>query len=429
MFLLSTTLPFRPPAIPLLLLLFGFAAVLALVIVACGGESTVVQTEPPPTPEAAGAGTATPTATRPPDTLIPAATATRAPTATATSTPPPTPTPWASPTPTPRPTARPDGALVSLPEDEAPHETPIEWWYFNGFVWDEAGSEYSFHFVTFQSPTLAVGTPHLLHATLGDHGAGTHGAEERGTLASLEADAVSVDVDAEGWVMRGDGEGYDLRFEVAGKALELRADSRREVVLHDSTGLVDLGEAGETYYYSRTRMEYEGWVEDAEGRRRVTGSGWMDHQWGDISRVDVGWDWVNLQLDDGTDLMVAVVWRPPDQRREAAYTTFVAADGAAIHVPGDGVELEATGAWLSPETGIEYPMGWRLEIAPLEVELELEPVLEHAEFAAGVILPVVYWEGAVTASGQRGGAPVEGRGFVELVGYDPDQATADIPAP
>ena len=76
---------------------------------------------------------------------------------------------------------------MSLPEDEAPHETPIEWWYFNGFVWDEEGDEYSFHFVTFQSPTLAVGTPHLLHATLGDHGAGTHHAEERGTLAWLEA--------------------------------------------------------------------------------------------------------------------------------------------------------------------------------------------------------------------------------------------------
>ena len=323
----------------------------------------------------------------------------------------------------------PDGPLVSLPGDEAPHETPIEWWYFNGFVTDSAGNEYSFHFVTFQSPTLVVGTPHLLHATLGDHGAGTHDSEERGTLAVLGPDAASVDVDAEGWVMRGDGEGYELRFDTAGKALDLWADSRREAVLHDSTGLVDLGEAGETFYYSRTRMDYDGSMEDGRGRRAITGSGWMDHQWGDISRVDVGWDWVNLQLDDGSDLMVAVVWRPPDQEREAAYATFVSPDGEAIHVPSEGLVLEATGTWVSPETGIEYPMGWRLEIAPLDMALVLEPVLEQAEFAAGFILPVVYWEGAVTASGQRGGVAVEGRGFVELVGYDPDQATADIPAP
>ena len=114
----------------------------------------------------------------------------------------------------------------------------------------------------------------------------------------------------------------------------------------------------------------------------------------------------------------------------AAYATFVDQNGPVTHVPSEGVELEATGAWASPETpGSSTRWAGGLEIAPLDVELAVEPVLERAEFAVGVILPVVYWEGAVTASGQRGGAPVEGRGFVELVGYDPDQATADIPTP
>ena len=318
---------------------------------------------------------------------------------------------------------------MSLPEDEAPHETPVEWWYFNGFLWDEAGNEYSFHFVTFQSPTLAVGTPHLLHATLGDHGRGTHGVEERGRLATLDPSAPSVDIEADGWVMRGDGEGYELRFTLDGTSLELEAVSQREVVLHDSKGLVNLGDAGDTFYYSRTRMEYVGWIETAEGRRPASGSGWMDHQWGDISRVDVGWDWVNLQLDDGTDLMAVEVWKPDSRERMAAYATFVAQDGTATHIPGDGVTIEALDTWVSPETGIEYPMGWKVVVEPLGVELRLSAVQEHAEFADGTFLPVVYWEGAVTASGQRDGVPTAGRGFVELVGYDPGQETAGIPRP
>ncbi len=332
--------------------------------------------------------------------------------------------------------------LVFLPEDEAPHETPIEWWYFNGFLWDEAGNEYSFHFVTFQSPTLPIGTPHLLHATLGDHGGRAHASGERGTLATLDPEAPSVEVDVEGWVMRGDDNSYVLGFDVEGTALQLEATWERKEVLHDSTGLVDLGEAGETYYYSRTRMEYDGWLEDGGGRHAVTGTGWMDHQWGDISRVDVGWDWVNLQMEDGSDLMVAVVWRPVDGEsrpegaptpvegeRVAAYATYVVPDGAVSHITGEGVSLEPTGTWVSPETETRYPMGWEMEIAPLELELTLTPVLEHAEFAAGVILPVVYWEGAVTAEGSQGGNEVTGRGFVELVGYDPGQATAVIPTP
>ncbi len=332
--------------------------------------------------------------------------------------------------------------LISLPEDEAPHETPIEWWYFNGFLWDSGGNEYSFHFVTFQSPTIAAGTPHLMHATLGDHARRLHFAGERPTIATLDRDAPSVDIDANGWVMRGDGEGYDLRFDLEGYSVELSAVSTRDVVLHDSTGLVDMGEAGETYYYSRTRMELDGWLGDSSGRRAVSGSGWMDHQWGDIARVDVGWDWVNLHLDNGSDLMVAVVWRPVEPpapcasvpcpvagERVAAYATFVDPDGSVTHMPGDGVELAATGAWTSLETSIHYPSGWRLRIEPLEMDLALEPVLPDAEFDAGVILPVVYWEGAVTASGQTGGTATKGRGFAELVGYDPGQSTADIPAP
>ena len=353
-----------------------------------------------------------------------------------------TPQPAATTEPTPPTAPRPVGPLVSLPEDEAPHETPIEWWYFNGFLWDDLGNEYSFHYVAFQSPTLALATPHLLHATLGDHSEGRHFAAERPAFIILDPDAPSVDIDADGWIMRGNGQEYELRFALEEYLIELIAVSTRDAVLHDSTGLVDLGEAGETYYYSRTRMELDGWFEDAAGRRAVSGSGWMDHQWGDIYRVDVGWDWVNLQLNDGSDLMVAVVWRPSGAQdncaddpcplageRVAAYATYVHPTGEVTHVPGQGVELTATGAWSSLETFIPYPSGWQLRIEPLDIDLILAPVLANAEFDAGSILPVAYWEGAVVASGRKDLRSISGQGFVELVGYDPGQATADIPTP
>ena len=49
----------------------------------------------------------------------------------------------------------------------------------------------------------------------------------------------------------------------------------------------------------------------------------------------------------------------------------------------------------------------------------LTPSIEEAEFALSAFIPMVYWEGAVVAKGTRNGAPVAGRGFVEMVGYDP----------
>ena len=352
----------------------------------------------------------------------------------------PTPTPTALPTPIPRPTATPPPTqtptpepLVFLPSDEASHDAPIEWWYFNGMLRDDAGGEYGYHFVTFQTEGAPGVVPHLLQATLGDHGGGVHYAAERGALLPEQHEARSVDAETGGWLMRAGPKGYDMRFhfdEGEGPvALELRAVPRRDPVLHGGTGLVHMGaEAGSTYYYSRTRLHVTGWIEDVEGRRPVTGPGWMDHQWGEIASGHIGWDWASVQFDDGADLMVAVVWHPDGRRRLSGHGTYLEPDGTVKYLEGDDVSINGQGSWTSPETGVEYPMGWQVEVGSLELGLELTPYLQQAESASG-ILGVSYWEGAVSVEGQRNGEPVSGWGFVELVGYDPRQLEVTPSAP
>ena len=338
-----------------------------------------------------------------------------------------TPVPTLTPVPSPVESSPPSstGAVV-FPEDEGSHDTPIEWWYFNGMLRDEYGGEYSYHFVTFQSEWTGDGTPHLIQATLGDHRSGAHYHAE--TVALALPEATGVDIESGGWVMRGGPEGYDMHFQFSGPngpvGLELSAVSQREPVLHGGSGLVEMGpEAGSTYYYSRTRLAVSGWIEDTGGRREVSGPGWMDHQWGDVTRRDIGWDWSSIQLDDGSDLMVAVIWHPEGHRRLAGHGTYLEPDGDVTHYDEDDISITPLGAWVSPETGIEYPSGWRIEVAPLGLELELTPFVEQAEFTSGFIR-VSYWEGAVSVAGQRGGQSVTGWGFVELVGYDPKQLEA-----
>ena len=357
------------------------------------------------------------------------------PTPTATATPSPTPTPTSTPAPTPTPTAVPTPApLVFLPADEAPHDAPIEWWYFNGMLRDDAGGEYSYHFVTFQSEGPPGVTPHLLQASLGDHGRGIHYTAEEGLLEPERAEARGVDVETGTWLMTGDGEGYDLRFgfKEAEEAvdLELRAVPRRGPVLHGGTGLVHMGpEAGSTYYYSRTRLEVTGWIEDERGRRRVQGPGWMDHQWGEIASTRVGWDWASIQLEDGSDLMVAEVWHPGERRRLAStHGTYIEPGGEVTYLHDGNFVITPDLFWNSPETGVAYPVGWRLEVDHQGTELILLPYLSQAEFTSDV-LGVSYWEGAVEVTGKRAGEPVTGWGFVELVGYDPRQLEVTPPAP
>ena len=343
----------------------------------------------------------------------------------------PTPTPTTTPTPIPPPTPTPE-PLVFLPADEAPHDAPIEWWYFNGLLRDDAGGEYSYHFVTFQSKGHPGVTPHLLQASLGDHVRGIHHTAETGILEPERPEARGVDVDTSGWLMTGGGEGYDLRFGFTGAegntSLELRALPQRQPILHGRTGLVHMGpEAGSTYYYSHTRLDVTGWIEDGEGRRQVSGPAWMDHQWGEIASGRVGWDWASIQLDDGSDLMVAVVWHPEGRRRVSAHGTYVFADGEGFsYFEGDAVSITAQSSWTSPDTGVEYPVGWRVEAGPLE--MELTPFLEQSEFSSD-ILGVSYWEGAVSVAGDVGDRPVSGWGFVELAGYDPRRLEVATPTP
>ena len=347
-------------------------------------------------------------------------------------------TPTARPAPTPVPTPRATLAptpepLVFLPADEAPHDTPIEWWYFNGMLQDDAGGEYSYHYVTFQTEGPPGVTPHLLQATLGDHGQGVHYAAERGALLPEQPDARGVDAETGGWLMRAGPKGYDIRFhfgeDEGAVSLELRAVPQRDPVLHGGAGLVHMGsEAGSTYYYSRPRLHVTGWIEDADGRRPVRGPGWMDHQWGEVANTRIGWDWASIQFDDGADLMVAVVFHPNGLRPAAAHGTYLDPSGEVTYIHPDGLSITPQGSWTSPETGVVYPMGWRVEVDSPAMNLELTPYLEQAEFDSN-ILGVSYWEGAVSVEGQRGGSPATGWGFVELVGYDPRQLEVTPPIP
>jgi predicted secreted hydrolase len=318
--------------------------------------------------------------------------------------------------------------LVNFPADEGPHDSAIEWWYFNGLLTDDRGRGYSYHYVTFEGEAAGTAVPHLLQASLGDHTAVEHLTGEQALLDKLDRNATGVDVSVNGWTMRGDGDSYSLRFTLGEYTLVLEAVSTRPPVLHQGTGLVGLGPAGDTFYYTRPRLDVTGSITIGGEQRPVTGTTWMDHQWGDVVGRRVGWDWVSLQLDDGSDLMAMMVWDPLDRAPFGRHGTLVSPDGSVLTLEDDDVSISSSDTWTSPVTGIEYPSGWTVVVHSLDLSLELEPVLLDSEFSGSRFNPAAYWEGEVRVKGTLQGRSVGGRGFVELVGYDPSQLEP-TPAP
>ena len=147
----------------------------------------------------------------------------------------------------------------------------------------------------------------------------------------------------------------------------------------------------------------------------------------------MGWDWAGIQLDDGSELMVSVVWNTADGTPVITYGTYVPASptgiastrdatasgaAASIHLTGDQIQWASTGAWTSPVTGVKYPQGWNVAVDSLGLSLQLAPSSRNAEFTQTDYVPVTYWEGAVDITGYASGEEVGGKGFVELVGYD-----------
>ena len=350
-------------------------------------------------------------------------------TATLATSPSPLPTPTAFPatsTHTPAPVQE---QMVRLPDDEGPHFTDLEWWYFNGHLAAEDGQEFSYHFVTFQSVLPSGLTTRLAQLSWADHLNGLHLIEENAELPVPEESLGEFDVPVADWEMSGNGENYGLSFGIGDYSVDLKAVSRKPAVLHNSTGLVDLGIAGKTYYYSRTRLETSGTVTIAGVAHPVTGTSWMDHQWGDFTTMGIGWDWLSLNLDDGSDLTISVVWEQDGREPIDSYGTYVPAGSPPVHLPGSEISLQPTGTWTSADTGGVYPMNWELRVDSLGLDLALTPTIEEAEFALSAFVPIIYWEGSISAMGTKDGGPVAGRGFVEMVGYAPTpEIQATLPA-
>ena len=312
--------------------------------------------------------------------------------------------------------------LINLPADEGAHQAGIEWWYFNGHLTDDLDRDYSFHFVAFQIGTNQTTgdisqAGQMLQLSWGDHAKQVFLTGEKVSLGTPEATPGSFAVDLSGWRISGDGKEYALAFDTGGYSVTLDAVSLKPAAIHQKTGFVNLGPAGETFYYSRPRLELSGTLTIDGVPRPVAGIGWMDHQWGNFVSRQVGWDWMSLQMDDGSELMAVLVWDPEGHQPFTSYGTFIAKDGTVRHLLEGEVVLTPTGTWTSPSTSIVYPMGWELRVEPLSLELALNPAQQNAEYPRSRYGPPGYWEGAVSLAGVLDGSPVTGRGFVELVGY------------
>jgi predicted secreted hydrolase len=322
----------------------------------------------------------------------------------------------------------------SFPADHGPHpEFRTEWWYYTGNLATAEGRRFGFQLTFFRS-ALAPEMPArgsawatrqawLAHFTVSDvQGEKFHSFERwsRGAVGLAGIQAAPFRVWVQDWSAAADGGPvFPMRLQ-AGQgdtAIDLLLDPGKPPVLQGERGLSrKSSEPGNaSYYYSLTRMPARGMVRLGPESFTVTGAAWMDREWStsSLGTGQVGWDWFALQLSDGTDLMLYQLRHADGRPDPASSGSFVEPDGTSRTLAFRSFSLEASGTWQSPRSGARYPARWRVRVPSEELDLTVTPLLADQELDVSFR----YWEGAVAIQGTRRGAPVSGRGYVELTGY------------
>lgn len=332
------------------------------------------------------------------------------------------------------------GWQYEFPRDHGVHRAfKTEWWYFTGNVRDvKSGRAFGFELTFFRQGIRPPGPPRpgasrfavddfkFAHFAISDlEGKKFHfeskisrGAfGEAGFGDSAQAGEALAWIDD--WRLTPQADGT-WRIEARTKTLELDLTLRstKPPVIHgtDGVSVKSAGTGNASHYYSFTRLETRGRL-SVEGRAaEVAGTSWFDHEWAS-SQLDagqIGWDWISLQFEDGSELMLYALRRRDGSIDPASSGTLVAADGTPRHLPRTALQLRPGRTWKSRVTGGNYPLEWEVEIPGETLSLRLRPRFDGQEMALGVIN---YWEGAVEAAGTRAGRAVRAVGYLELTGY------------
>lgn len=326
---------------------------------------------------------------------------------------------------------------VRFPQDEAPHHDLTEWWYYTGhFHGTDAQGQahtYGFELTFFQTLRGQFPPYYAAHYAISDITRGQFHFDERAQLGTLSqippaGSTNGFDVVIGDWRTTGLNGHDHLLATMNGYAFDLTLTGVKPAVLHGGSGLITYGQAGFSYYYSRPRMAVAGTIQDHGSAIAVSGTAWMDHQWGNfVSLAGAGWDWYSIQLDDNTEYMLYVI-RDAQKRPLATVGTYVAPDGTASEIPSTAIASQATGAWTSPVTHGSYPSGWVVTISTHGLRLTLTPQLLDQELVTAHSTGVAYWEGAVRIDGSQAGHAITGQGYVELTGYAQVPANSQGPA-
>lgn len=328
------------------------------------------------------------------------------------------------------------GYRFEFPRDYFDHpDFQTEWWYYTGNLKSANGHRFGFELTFFRqavsrdpahAATWDVRDIYLTHLALSDLDGQKFYHSERINRAGPGLAGVSASTARiwnGNWQIQWQGSDQNLQAIEKQFQLHLALHPEKPPVLHGENGVSQKSEgAGHaSYYFSLTRLTAMGQLELNGETFGVSGLAWMDHEFftHQLEQDQVGWDWLSLQLQDKTELMLFRLRRENGSLDPLSAGTYIDEQGKSTHLRSVDFNLQPLDElWTSPTTHASYPIAWKILIPKLNIELEARTPLPSQELTGKTKIVPSYWEGAITLEGRRGKVLLKGVGYLEMTGYD-----------
>ena len=328
------------------------------------------------------------------------------------------------------------GYRYEFPRDHFNHpDFQTEWWYYTGNLKSAEGHRFGFELTFFRQAVSRdpkkvtaweVKDLYLAHLALSDLDGGKFYHAERTNRSGPGIAAVNESLGRiwnGNWQIQWRGNDQQLNAVDDRFQLHLTLHPEKAPVIHGENGVSQKAEGPgrASHYVSLTRLATSGVIDLGNKKFEVGGTSWMDHEFftHQLESSQTGWDWLSLQLEDHTELMVFRIRGKDGSIDPYSAGTYVDAEGKSTHLRSNDFKLQpAEEKWTSPLSGAKYPVHWKIAIPKLGIELEARTLLDSQELPGKTKLSPTYWEGAIVLTGRHNSQPLSGAGYLEMTGYD-----------
>lgn len=317
---------------------------------------------------------------------------------------------------------------LAFPRDHGAHpELRTEWWYVTGEA--RAGTRrFGFQVTFFRSRVDATQDMQsrfaakqlvFAHAAITDVDGRKLWHDQRIARQGFgiaEAATADADLRLRDWSLVRKGEAWHATLPAGEFTVDLRCAPTQPVLLQGRAGLSRKGPdaAQASYYYSLPQLAVDGRITLRGQRFDVAGKAWLDHEWSEalMHPEAVGWDWIGMNLDDGSAL-TAFRLRRKDGSTLWDGGSFRAGNGELYIASRGETEFSPQRRWTSPASNASYPVEWIVK-TPADF-YTVRAVIANQELDSRASTGAIYWEGLsdlFDSNGRRVGS-----GYLEMTGY------------